>query len=909
MRYARFRIKALLQLVVVGALTVLAPFTVSFAEVPPAANTAPRQAMALVDGWRFNQANALTGAEQPEFDDSAWATVSVPHTWNQVGYYLPQVPGRLNTEETVNKTQGIGWYRLTFTPSEDFRGRKAWLQFDAASRTAEVWLNGVRLGAHAGGFSRFRLDATTSLRPGQPNLLVVKTDSSKPEPGSPTADVLPVAGDFFIHGGLYRPVTLIATDPVHLEMMDHGGPGVYAATTALEGRAATVTVRAAVRNDGRRSARLMVTTRLVDGDGRIAAEQRAPLNLAPGAGATTQQTLSLGSARLWQGVADPFLYRLIVEVAAPGGRLLDRVEQNFGVRQIRIDPAQGVILNGKPLRLHGVGLHQDVEGKGWAMTAEDIARDVALAREMGANTIRLTHYQHGQVIHDLADRHGLIVWDEIPLVTTWTLGGAKQPTEGLVKNARQQLRELIRQNYNHPSVAVWGIANEVDFGNSLRAFTGGGPGDPPDPLPLLESLNALAKAEDPSRPTVQANCCEGRLFAADAAVPIVAPVTDLSGANRYFGWYYGQVGDLGPHLDATREARPSQPLSLTEYGAGGAITMHTDDPQGGPVDSRGRAQPEEYQSYIHEQTWATISQRPYLWATWLWNMADFATTIRREGDADDINTKGLVTYDRKTKKDAFFFYKANWTDTPTVHINGRRYVDRAYPVTDVRVYSNAPATELTVNGRSLGTLTDCPHRVCVWKSVQLAGGDTEVVASGRFNSGEVRDAVRWRLAADRASNIRIDAGAIMAAAPGFGSDAFFEGGRAGTLVKPADYGKPAEKVVIKGAENPDIAATYRQGAFRYRIPLQNGRYEVRLTFVEPSLGPGERRLDVAANGVRKIRNLDVAAVAGAGPTALVRSFTTQVTSGVLELAFSATKGDSLVAAIEVLGARQTAPER
>ena len=720
--------------------------------------------------------------------------------------------------------------------------------------------------------------------------------------GSTTADVLPLSGDFFVHGGLYRPVSLIATDPVHIAMLDFGGPGVYAHTARLEKGVADVSVRSRLSNDGQAAAKVTVVARLVSAEGRIAAEERRTLDLRPGA-SEVEQTLTVRAPRLWQGVADPYLYRLVVELRDGGGRRLDQLAQAFGVRQMRFDPQVGFLLNGKPLRLHGVGLHQDLEGKGWATTAADIEADVRLIREMGANTIRLTHYQHGQPIHDLADKYGLILWDEIPLVSSWTVNpGQQEASPGLLANARQQMQELIRQNGNHASVAAWGIANEVDFGNSIPQFLAGGKGEPPDPLPLLRELSALARAEDPSRPTTQANCCEGRLFDANAAVPIVAPAADLAGANRYFGWYYGAVGELGPHLDALHVRRPNQPLAVAEYGAGGAITMHTDNPLGGPVDSRGRNQPEEYQNYVHESSWATLKSKPYLWATWLWNSFDFATTVRHEGDSDDINTKGLVTYDRKVKKDAFFFYKANWTPAPTVHINGRRYVDRAYAVTDVRVYSNGSATELRLNGRSLGVRRRCEQMTCVWSNIRLQPGDNNLVAVGQFGGKPVRDAIIWRVAPDVAASMRIDSGALMAATAQtgrYGSDNFFEGGRAATVNRAADYGRAAEKKTISGTPDSDVAATYREGDFRYRLPLSDGRYQVTLTFVEPSAKPGERQFDVLADGAPKLERLDIAA-AGAGPlAALRRSFPVDVKGGRLDLQFRPAKGAAIVSAVEI----------
>lgn len=860
------------------------------------AQAQPRTVQPLADGWRFKQDNTLAGAEAPGFDDAAWQQVSLPHTWNRVGHYIPDPQTHLNTTENLNKTQGVGWYRLNFTPAATLKDKQAWLEFDAASRVAEVWLNGVKLGGHAGGFSRFRLDATAALRPGTANVLVVRADSSAPAGEKAT---LPLSGDFFVHGGLYRPARLIVTDKVHVDMLDYGGPGVYASTRSIEGGTATVAVRALLRNDGKRAARANAVFKLIDDAGRVAAEKAVRLPLPAGRTTTVEQDLTVSAAHLWNGVDDPYLYRLVVELQA--GKARDRVDQAFGIRQIRIDPEQGFFLNGKSYPLRGTGMHQDIEGKGWAMSEADFAADVAMLRELGANSIRLTHYQWGPAIHELADRTGLILWDEIPLVTLFAQGrgGGRNYVR---ENAIQQMRELIRQNYNHASVATWGIANEVDFGASMPGFLGSNP-EGATPLPLLRELNALAKAEDPTRPTTQANCCEGRLFAANVDIPIVAPAADLSGVNRYFGWYFGEPGDLGPHLDSLRAKRPAQPLSVSEYGAGGSLTIHTDDPTGGLPDSRGRRQPEEYMSYIHEDAWPTLASRPYLWGNWIWNANDFATTVRREGDANDINTKGLVTYDRKTRKDAFYYYKANWNPAPTVHINGRRYVDRAYRVNDLRVYSNAPETTLTLNGRSLGSKRDCAFKVCVWPAVKLDIGENVVVATGRFSSGEQQDRIVLQAAPRTDTEVRIDSGALVAGNGGavrFGSDTFFTGGKPGTVAQVAQYGKAEVAKTIAGAAHSEVASTFREGAFRYRIPLSDGAYTVALTFIEPQAKPGERKFDVLAGGKAVVSGLDVAAAAGAPLTAVTRSFPVTVRGGVLDLEFKPLVGAAIVSSVEVV---------
>ncbi|MET0363314.1 MAG: glycoside hydrolase family 2 TIM barrel-domain containing protein [Sphingobium sp.] len=863
--------------------------------------TEPRTITLLAQGWRFDFGEHA-GAERPDFDDRTWTQVEVPHSWNRVGYYLTPASATANRPETVNKAQGVGWYRVTFEADAALRDKQVWLEFDAASRIASIWLNGQFLGEHKGGYSRFRLDATKALRTGSPNILAVRVDNSKPAPGSSTADVLPLTGDFFVPGGLYRPVRLVGTNPVHFDMMDHGGSGIRATTRSISAGTAIIDVEAKARSSSARARGVRLETRLLDAEGHVAARQEQSLSFAAGE-SRASQTLQLPMAHLWQGVDDPYLYRLSNRIVDAKGRILDSVEQAFGIRQMQFDPKQGFFLNGKPYRLRGVGYHQDREDKGWALTPVDVEQDIATMREMGVNSIRLTHYQHGQPIHDRADRYGLILWDEIPLVSSWTLGEAREASPRLVENARQQLTELIRQNESHASVASWGIANEVDFGNSLPMFLTGSKGAPPDPLPLLKQINGFAKALDPSRPTALATCCEGRLFAPGVAVPITAPEADLSGANRYFGWYYGKPEELGASLDALHAHRPDQPLSVTEYGAGGATTIHTDNVLGGPIDSRGRAQPEEYESHVHEQNWAQLAARPYLFATWLWAAFDFASTVRSEGDAQDINTKGLVSFDHKLRKDAYYFYKANWSKEPTVYITGRRYVDRAYAVTDVRVYSNAPSTQLFLNGKSLGSLSNCIQNVCIWRNIRLAPGTNALAAQGTVNGTLVEDRIEWHLSPDRIRAVRIDSGALVAAKSAvglYGSDSFFDGGEAGSIVEPADYGKPAKPVSIAGTSESAVVATYREGDFRYRIPLENGRYRVKLTFVEPSVAGKARRFSVSTNDRLAIREFDLGKASPTARTAVERTFSVSITDNMLDLHFRPTAGKAIVSAIEVV---------
>lgn len=867
------------------------------------AESTARETTELRTGWRFSFGEAVNQAIEPDFDDSAWETVEVPHSWNRVGYYKNNLYAHIHQPDNTNNKQGEGWYRLEFTGPANLQGKRAWLEFDAASRTAEVWLNGVRQGEHRGGFTRFRFDVTETLKTGEDNLLVVKVDNSKPTAISSTADVHPIAGDFFVHGGIYRPVRLVLTDTIHFDMLDFGGPGVYATTTRVVDEHAEVRIRSRFRNDGQVRETVSVVSHLLNEEGGIVATNQETIRLNPGENVESNQVLGVDAPILWHGVQNPYLYILRVELRSDFGRLLDRLDQSYGIREIGFSADRGFLLNGKPYRLRGVSYHQDREGKGWAVSEEDIAQDVEIIRELGANTVRLAHYPHGQPVHELANQYGLILWDEIPLVTSWGYDPDQEAANrALDENAKQQLREMIKQNFNHPSVAVWGIANEVDFGALLPKFLGETVSDVDDLKPLLKELAEIASAEDSSRASALANCCEERPGLEEDNLPVTSPFADVAGVNRYFGWYYGQVEDLGQHLDKLHQVRPSQPLSVSEYGAGGAASQHTDNPLGGPVDARGEAQPEEYMSYVHEKSWEIMSKKPYLWGTWVWNGFDFATSIRREGDATDINTKGLVTYDRNIKKDAFYFYKAHWSEFPTVHITSRRYRHRAYPTTDVRVYSNAAKTELIVNGHSQGALSGCSNNICVWSNVQLSAGSNDVTALGTSGSQAVSDSVEWHLEARSAHAYRIDAGALLAAESTvgkFGSDNFFTGGSAKTADQPGGWGRQPVKATIANTKDRELLATYREGDFVYRVPVGNGKYRVSLAFMEPDQAPGDRLFHVLANKKPLLEYFDIAKAAGEQHTAITRQFTVTGTDGILELAFKPVSGEALVSAIMI----------
>lgn len=868
-------------------------------------NNSIRNKVELEQPWSFQfSAEMPAGIYSTGFDSSQWQQVSVPHSWNRVGCYLDDNSRHIHTKQNINVEQGVGIYRTAFSLDATLQGKQHWLEFDAVSRVAEVWLNGQYLGEHRGSFNRFRLNATDAVTYNAPNILVVRVDNSKPTAESNTADTLPIAGDFFVHGGIYRPVRLISTNDVHIDMQDFGGPGVYGTTVSANDKEARIEVNSRVTSHLLSESVVEVEVNLRNDSGELAATTSQVTSVSNSNTVELNHVLDVQQPRLWQGTDDPYLYQLEVVIKRPDGTVLDKVSHEYGIRTIAITASDGVLLNGQPLRLKGVAYHQDREGRGWAVSEQDIEEDVAIMAAMGANTIRLAHYPHGQPVHNIANRLGLLLWDEIPLVSAWRYGEQHQDVNAAIAdNASLQLIEMVKQNYNHPSVAVWGIANEVDFGAVVPMFVQSEPGSNPDPVPLLKRLAAEVESLDVSRPSTLANCCASVASWQRANVPNTSTITQTTGANRYFGWYYGKASDLGPHLDDLNKQYPEQPYAVTEYGAGGAPTFHTDNVLGGPVAATGRNQPEEYMTFVHEVNWKAINERPYLWASWIWNAFDFATTTRREGDSQDINTKGLVTYDRAIKKDAYFFYQANWTVEPMVHIASRRYKNRAYQVTDIKVFSNSFSVELRLNGEALGRKSGCVQQTCVWENVRLVAGDNRVTAIGHNKNGEqlVSDTVTWQLNSTQSNAYYIDAGAQMAATTQqqhFGSDHFFKGGQAASYDTPGRWGRPPVLAEIHGTDDRGLFATYRKGEFSYRLPLDNGAYRVAIYYVvSKSDAPAD--FNVLANGSVMLANLGTDKVTKEGLTAVIKEGTVIVKEGKLSLDFEALRGEPKVSAIAI----------
>jgi len=669
----------------------------------------------LDQGWWFLRED-VSGAETVGFDDSGWTALNLPHTWNALdGQDGPATP----------YYRGVGWYRKHYSVPRELQGQRLYLQFDGSNLLTDVFVNGKAAGSHAGGYAAFRFDVTDLVTYGAENVIAVKVNNAAGAdlnhvliPESPTVNVPPLSADYTFFGGLYRSVHLLSTPPLAISPMDFASSGVYVKQTNVSASSADLTITVKLSNDADSTTTASLEATVLDASNAEVATILATHTVAAHGRADAELNATLTDPHLWNGLSDPYLYSIRVNLL-DGAKALDSVTVPLGVRSFDLSPVTGFTLNGKALGLHGVNKHQDHQDKGSAIADSDTDADFAIIEEMGANAVRLAHYQHAQHTYDVCDRAGLVVWAETPVINRIN------DTPEFAANAEQQLTELIRQNYNHPSIVFWSVGNET----TLR----GGP----NPDALVAHLATVVAAEDATR--LAAYAADGT--ATDSPVNFHG---QAHGFNEYQGWYSGQATDFGTWADANHAAHPDAPIGITEYGAGASTAEHTADPAAADIGGNhtNLAHPEEYQSYYHEAYWPQLQARPFLWGTFVWALFDFASDTRSEGMAAGLNDKGLVTFDRQTKKDAFYWYKANWSAETFVHINSRCLTNPAQSSNSVRVYSNAEAVELELNGSSLGK-RHAPNHLFVWDNVGCANGANIVEARATRGEYTVKDSVTW----------------------------------------------------------------------------------------------------------------------------------------------------------------------
>jgi beta-galactosidase len=581
-----------------------------------------RSTTKLMKNWQFTGPDGKTTA------------VDLPHTWNNID----------GQDGGNDYWRGICIYKTRFAaPAFDKNTQQVWLQFEGVNASAKVTLNGVEVTRHDGGYSTFRTDVTALLA--DSNELIVEADNSKND------RVYPQKADFTFYGGIYRDVSLLVVNRNHIALGYLGGPGVQI-TPTVNGANADIEVKTWMEGDGE------VEFSIYDAAGA---------EVLTGKGRDT--TVTLERLHLWDGVRDPYLYTCAVRLVL-NGEVQDEVRQRFGVRSFSVDPKQGFFLNGRPYPLHGVSRHQDRKGLGNAITREMHDEDMQLIKELGANTIRLAHYQHDQYFYDLCDEAGMVVWAEIPYISEHMPNGRE--------NTISQMKELIVQNYNHACIVCWGVSNEITISTK----------DNRDMRDNHHVLNDLCHEMDKTRLTTLA------CYAMCGPFNPVAHITDLVSWNLYLGWYVPGLFLNDLWMDFFHLCYPNRALGFSEYGAEGMPNLHSSHPRRGD-------HTEEYQAIYHEYMLRCFDRHKWLWATHVWNMYDFAADARDQGGEPGMNHKGLVTFDRKTKKDSFYIYKAWWSDEPFVHICSKRYTDRTENEIEVKVYSNQKNVTLYVDGERL----------------------------------------------------------------------------------------------------------------------------------------------------------------------------------------------------------------
>ena len=571
--------------------------------------------------------------------------VNLPHTWNATD----------GQDGGNDYFRGVCTYAKSFKKSDLPEGDLHYVEIQGANSSATVYLNGKKLASHDGGYSTFRVNLTEELS--EENILTVTVDNS------PNEHVYPQMADFTFYGGLYRDVNIIAVSASHFELDYYGTPGIKV-TPEINGRDANVEIEVYVTD---KKENQEIKYEIIDKDGNTVFEKISSEN---------KINAEIPSVHLWHGRRDPYLYTAKASLLE-NGEVVDAIKARFGCRTYEIDPERGFILNGEEYPLRGVSRHQDRLGIGNALLPEHHKEDIDLIMEVGATTIRLAHYQHNQYFYDLCDECGLVIWAEIPYISNHLKGGRE--------NTISQMHELVIQNYNHPCIVVWGLSNEITMGGA----------DDPDLIENHRILNDLVHKLDKTRKTVIACVSMCPMDAEYVQIP------DAVSYNHYFGWYGGDTSMNGPWFDKFHEKYPNIPIGVSEYGCE-ALNWHTSNPMQGDYT-------EEYQSYYHEELIKQLYTRKYIWATHVWNMFDFGADARSEGGENGQNHKGLVTFDRKYKKDSFYAYKAWLSDEPFVHITSKRYVDRVEDVTKVTVYSNLPEVELFANGVSLGKKEAADH--------------------------------------------------------------------------------------------------------------------------------------------------------------------------------------------------------
>ncbi|MCA5584359.1 glycoside hydrolase family 2 protein [Parabacteroides gordonii] len=613
-------------------------------------------------GWSFKKAPAEKElAVNARKWDSGWSEVEIPHTWNAKDMQV----------QADNFYEGAAYYKKQYFFPTELKGKRVFLRFEGVGSCAEVFVNGMLATSHKGGYSAFACEISPLLKAGEENEIIVKADNkSRP-------DVIPINHNLFgVYGGIYRPVWLIVTEPYNISVTDCASPGVYVTQKNVSKKQADVNVKVKLDNGTLQPASVTLQNTIYNQEGKQIATQSRSFELSAQGEQAYESSFTIKNPTLWQGRENPYLYKVVSRLIKDG-KVIDEMVQPLGLRKYEIVAGKGFYLNGEKYPMYGVTRHQDWWGLGSALKNENHDFDLATIMDVGATTVRFAHYQQSDYLYSRCDSLGLIIWAEIPFVNR--VSGEE------AENCRNQLREMIRQSFNHPSIYVWGLHNEV---YQPHQYT----------RELTQSLHDLAKTEDPDRYTVSVNGY-GHM---EHPVNLVA---DIQGMNRYFGWYEKKIQDIKPWVENLEKEYPHQKLMLTEYGADANLN-HQTEYLGEALNWTKEFYPEAFQTKTHEYQWSVIAAHPYIIASYLWNTFDFCAPLWVRGGVPARNMKGLVTFDRKVKKDSYFWYKANWSKDPVLFLTQRRNWDREKKETSVTVYSNIGTPKVYLNGKELSGIRE-----------------------------------------------------------------------------------------------------------------------------------------------------------------------------------------------------------
>ncbi len=659
-----------------------------------------REVTLFNDGWEFKKGPFSKEAMQAAVKwNAGWQEVTLPHTWNAD-----------DMQKKVSAFyEGVGYYRKKCIFPESMKGKRLFLRFEGVGSCAEVYVNGYLTGTHKGAYSAFVCEIGSQVKFGEENEIIVKADNTA------RPDVIPVNHVLFgVYGGIYRPVWLVITEPCGIVVNDCASSGVYITQKNVSKQSAEVNVKVKVDNATLAPVPLVLENVIYDGSGKLVRKHNQAFELTPQGVQSYSSQFKLSNPHLWQGREDPYLYKVVSRLLQ-NGRVLDEVVQPLGLRKYEVVAGKGFFLNGKKYPMYGVTRHQDWWGLGSALTNKEHDFDLAQIMDIGATTVRFAHYQQSDYIYSRCDTLGLVIWAEIPFVNRVT--GQEWD------NAHQQMRELVRQSFNHPSIYVWGIHNEVYHPHGYTAA-------------LTQSVHDLCKLEDPDRYTVSVNGY------GNVGHP-VNQNADIQGMNRYFGWYERKIQDIKPWIEKMEKEYPWQRLMLTEYGADANIA-HQTEILGDALNWTSPFYPETFQTKTHEYQWSIIAKHPYITASYLWNMFDFAVPTSKRGSVDARNIKGMMTFDRKIKKDSYFWYKANWSKEPVLYMTQRRNVLRERKETSVTVYSNIGTPKVYLNDRELSGIrkgyTDVHY---VFDKVLLNDGKNVLRAVVTWQGREYVDEMEW----------------------------------------------------------------------------------------------------------------------------------------------------------------------